>query len=430
MTSGGSRPSAPAAGPLAVMLLSALVFLLSMFYRGSVALIAPDLQRDLGLGLEDLGVLGAAFFYVFALAQVPVGPWLDRFGPRLTMATLNVVGALGALVFALSGSLAVGALGRGLLGLGMSANLIGPLRLFIDWFPAHRFATIMGAFTAVGTLGGMMAATPMAWLVHQLGWRGTFGLLAGLNLILSLGVLRFVADRPPRPDQIAAPAGTGRGMAARSLARLALSREYWIISLAAFTRYGAVAAVQTLWIGPFLIDHLGLDVFLAGNLLLVLNLGLGLGGPAGGWVSDTLLGTRRAAVMAGLAGMAATLLLLGLWPGGREPVALAVLLFLLGLLAQFGNLFYPHIKELMPHEMSATAMSAVNLFTMLGAGVFIHGLGGLLEMGDPGRWLGLGAYETAFVVCGLVVALSAGLYYFTRESPETTGPPPGGRKEE
>jgi len=76
------------------------LFLMSLFYRASSAIIAPQLMKDLKLTHEDLGLLGAAFFYTFALVQFPLGPVLDRLGPRITMAGLNLLATLGAIVFA------------------------------------------------------------------------------------------------------------------------------------------------------------------------------------------------------------------------------------------------------------------------------------------------------------------------------------------
>ena len=66
--------------------LSAL-FTLSMFYRVSNAVIAPNLIQDLDLNAQTLGILGGAFFYSFALLQIPMGPLLDRIGPRIIIAS-------------------------------------------------------------------------------------------------------------------------------------------------------------------------------------------------------------------------------------------------------------------------------------------------------------------------------------------------------
>jgi sugar phosphate permease len=76
------------------------LFMLSMFYRVSNAVIAPNLIRDLGLDAETLGILGGAFFYSFALLQIPMGPMLDRIGPRIVMTSFLMIGTLGTILAA------------------------------------------------------------------------------------------------------------------------------------------------------------------------------------------------------------------------------------------------------------------------------------------------------------------------------------------
>ena len=71
--------------------ISVSLFLISLFYRVSSAIIAVDLSRDLNLKAQDLGLLGAAFFYSFALIQIPLGLILDRIGARMTMFVLNII---------------------------------------------------------------------------------------------------------------------------------------------------------------------------------------------------------------------------------------------------------------------------------------------------------------------------------------------------
>jgi MFS family permease len=151
---------------------------MSQFYRVSSAIIAPDLSRDLGLNSQELGLLGAIFFYVFALFQPPLGLLLDRIGARISMVLLNCIAILGAIIFAHAGSLPGGVIGRGLLGLGMSANLMGTFKLFTNWFELGKFATITGLLLSMGALGTLAATSPLALLVQALGWRGAFYALA------------------------------------------------------------------------------------------------------------------------------------------------------------------------------------------------------------------------------------------------------------
>jgi len=172
-------------------------YVISGFWRVSNAVIAGDLSRDLGLSPEVLGLVGGAFFYAFGLAQLPMGPLLDRFGPRLVISLLACIGAASAAAFALAGSGAVAIIARAGIGLGMAAVLMGSFKILTTWFSPHEFATLSGILIAIGNLGGIGATTPLAWLSEALGWRGACGTMAVVTLLLAAGVYLVARDRSP-----------------------------------------------------------------------------------------------------------------------------------------------------------------------------------------------------------------------------------------
>ena len=74
-------------------------YFLSYLLRTVNAVISPELMRELGLSAADLGLLTSTYFFSFALAQIPVGIALDRFGARKVGGLLLVVAAAGAFLF-------------------------------------------------------------------------------------------------------------------------------------------------------------------------------------------------------------------------------------------------------------------------------------------------------------------------------------------
>ena len=84
----------------------------------------------------------------------------------------------------------------------MSGNLMGLLVLMAAWFPADRFATLLGLFVGIGSLGGLLAASPLALLTGQLGWRGSFLAIALVNAVQTLVFFLVVRNRP---DEKAGP---------------------------------------------------------------------------------------------------------------------------------------------------------------------------------------------------------------------------------
>jgi sugar phosphate permease len=203
------------------------------------------------------------------------------------------------------------------------------------------------------------------------------------------------------------------GSSIKSLMRLFSDRSYWAISISIFLRYGAYASIQALWVGPFLMERLGLAPVLAGNMILMLSFGFILGAPSGGILSDRLFHSRKNTIVIGSSITAIGVLIISTWSDPTGLPLLAAILFVIGFFAAFNQLSYAHIKELMPPDMSGTAMAGINFFTMFGGGTFMHGLGWIMKsMGEGTR----GIYSTAFIICGCALFVNAGLYLTTRDS--------------
>lgn len=384
---------------------------MSMFYRASTAIIAQELTIDLGLSPKELGLLGSAFFYAFALVQLPLGLLLDRAGARITMVALNILGILGAVILANGDNVVDGVIGRILMGLGMAANFMGPLKLLTHWFSLKKFATVSGLMVSIGSLGSMAATSPLAFLVEELGWRDTFRSLAGFHFLLIVCFLLVVRDKP----DIAVQEKTFQPSPLASIKRLFSNWNYWAISFSTFLRYGSFAAIQTLWAGPFLMWHLNIPQLAAGNLILMLGLGYIIGAPTGGLLSDRILKSRKKAVMYGVLCSATATVALLLWQDDSLLLWLGAVLFAMGFFNSFGQVSYAHIRDIMPDEMAGTALSGINFFTMMGGGLFIHGFGSVMERVSPHLTDTGDAYRIIFLLCVIALVASVVLYATTRD---------------
>lgn len=294
------------------VLLAAVMFAMSQFYRSSVAVISPDLMQEMGLSALDLSRISAAFFYAFALMQIPVGIFLDTVGPKIAMAGLTLVSVAGAVIFALGTSPAWLTFGRVLLGIGMACNFMGSLKLLTLWFEPRQFATLSAILVSLGTLGNIAAATPLVLLVGWVGWRHSFLIIAGFTLLLALVFLAVIREQSGGTDTAKSGEETDdRPRVSQTLSQawgLFHRKDYWIISMATFCRYGIYAAVQALWAGPFLIHVLELSAVTAGNILFLMNIGLIVGCPVCGWLSDSVVGSRKKVIIPGMVCMVGLLL--------------------------------------------------------------------------------------------------------------------------
>ena len=292
--------------------------------------------------------------------------------------------------------------------MGMSCNLMGALSLIAAWFPVNRFAYLSGVLVALGVLGNMAAATPLVFLARFPGMAEQFSRHRLDERHPSCGFL---------PGRLGPPGGRAHGRCRGSVSlkgtvALFRSYSYWAISFSAFVRYGFFVALQGLWAGLFLMNGLGMSMVSAGNAILGMGLGIMVGLPVSGRLSDTWLRSRKHVVWP-------TLILFGLlalwFPSwGARPSAWLVYgaFFAAGMLSATGQVMFAHIKELVPTDLTARAMTGVNFFVMLGGAVFTQ-LIGLVIGDDPANLKGPGDFAPAWYLGAGSMILATIFYLFT-----------------
>ena len=401
--------------PFLIFLTLSALYIFSMFYRVSNAIIAPNLTQDLGLNAETLGILGGAFFYSFALLQIPMGPMLDRMGPRFVVSTSALIGALGAFIFALGNSFFMVLLGRILIGAGMSSVLMGSMKVFVLHFPPEKFATLVGIILSAGTLGSILAASPLAYLTFTLGWRKTFMFASVITAVLALLVFWVLGVK--KENKGMASSSISRPMIGvfQSIRLILKSPAFWQIGFVAFFRYGTVISLQGLWLGPYLINIKGYSPVQAGNLLILLALGIIVGGPTAGQLSDRVFHSRKGLALGGLSLYVLSLIPLVGVVKIQSPFWYGIIFFFNGFFNSFGMLIFSHAKELFPIAISGTVMTFVNFFTMTGGAIFMPALGKVIESYPHTRSsYPSEAYHLSFLICILGMAASLIFYAFSR----------------
>jgi MFS family permease len=341
-----------------VFFLFTAAYFLSYFYRSANAIIAPDLSQEMGLGAAQLGLMTSLFFAAFAAVQLPLGVGLDAIGPRWMTPLLMLVGVVGSIVFALAPSYVVLALGRALIGVGMAGVLMGALKMFGAWFPAQRYSTMSGLLVGIGSTGALVAATPLAWINTNYGWRSVFVGGAAAILVIATAIMLTTSNTPPGVEWPGRQAGGG------SLADVLHDTRFWRIATLVFFTNGTLLAFQGLWAGPYLFDVYGLDKIGAGNRLFWLSLGVVVGALLSGWLADRI-GLVKIVVIGAL-GLIASLIVLAFHP----PLwSIAVVNFLFGMSGAFTVLLLAQPRFIFPRHLTGRAATAINVFAI--GGTFI-----------------------------------------------------------
>src|SRR5512145_2287090 len=244
-------PSLPAKTLLVVFCPFAAGYFLSFFFRNVNAVISKDLAGEFALSPSDLGFLTSMYLLAFAAFQLPLGVLLDRYGPRRVVAALLCVAAAGALIFALARDFTMLSVGRALIGLGVSAGLMGAIKAFTLWFPVSRLATLNGLYLAAGGIGGLAATAPAEVFAAAFGWRALFVGLALLSLGAAAAIFGVVPEKP-------LPGG-GQSLRAQVAEFGGIFRRpmFWRIVAPFVVCHAGYLTLQGLWLGQWLYDVAG-----------------------------------------------------------------------------------------------------------------------------------------------------------------------------
>jgi predicted MFS family arabinose efflux permease len=392
---------------IVIFLLFTSAYFLSQFFRSTNAVIAPNLAKDLSLTASQLGLMTSLFFAVFALAQIPLGIGLDKWGPRWVTSATMLAAVAGSLLFAIAQSFGMAATARALLGLGMAGILIGGLKTFSQWYPTERFATATGLLTGIGSLGALVAATPLAWMNVAFGWRMVFVAGAFLIALSAASIAIWARNTPP-----GVPWSSQR-QAESQIHHIVREGIFWRIALLMGIHGGITGAYRTLWAGPYLYDVHLMDEIAVGNFLLVMGVGTIVGFIATGWTVDRF-GLMWTAVGLGLL-LLASLIVLALLP---ERAILTPIYLVFGLTSGLGIVLVSHARRVFPSRWTGQVLSLVNLAAFGGIFLFQWGSGVLIDRFpvDAAGHYSPQAYTTMLAICA-VAYLAAFLWYLPTTRP-------------
>lgn len=167
-----------------IFLLAVSFYFLSCLQRVAPAVIADDFMRSFTVGAGAYGLISAAYFYIYAGIQIPVGLIFDRFGIAKPMLVSSLFLALGTLIFSLAPNYSIAFLGRSAVGAGAGFAWIGVLKLLSLWFPKNKYAFLTGFGQTAGFIGAIAGQAPLAYFNQIYHWQNVMMVFAVINFII------------------------------------------------------------------------------------------------------------------------------------------------------------------------------------------------------------------------------------------------------
>lgn len=394
-----------------------LPYVLSIFYRSFLSVIAENVMADLAIGPAELGLISAAWFIAFAAMQFPVGWALDRIGPRLTVSVLMAAGVAGAFLFAAAKNAETAMLAMALIGVGCSSVFMSALYLFARASSPEKFAGVASLFIALGSVGNLIGASPLARAAEYFGWRASMMGLACLFAIALVGAASLLRD-PPRAGGEKHDVGLIDGLKA-----IMSMRVFWLIAPLTFVSYALLATVRGLWIAPYLAEVNGFSRAAQGDAALLMAVAMTVGALAIGRFERNLGGPKPTMVVTtGLM----ILFFIPLPLFGHQSGLLATILYAaIGFIGFNYAILMAHARLFFPDHLIGRGMTFMNFFFIAGASAVQAGSGWLIEANRRAGMDAAAAFAHLYWVFIGMLAISLAIYLFAPARPADPQPPRG-----
>jgi MFS family permease len=315
--------------------------------RVCISVTRSDIQRDLGLSLEQMGTVFSIFYIAYAAFEIPTGWWGDRVGSRRVLTRIvswwSTFTILTGAAFSFPSLVAI----RFMFGAGEAGAWPNVARTFSRWFPLRERGRAQGIFFMGAHLsGGLTPLLVTALLSAGIGWRTLFAFFGTVGFVWAAAWHRWFRDTPAEHPSInleeraiiesGGVAATGLEFRETQWKRLLANRTVVFLCLMYFTQAFGGAFYVT-WLPTYLASR-GLSG-MTGAVLAGLPLMLSaVADIFGGFTTDSL--TKRFGLRVGRAGVGgASLTAAGLFTIAAtfmaNPVWAAVLISLGGASSNF-----------------------------------------------------------------------------------------------
>ncbi len=383
-------------------------YFISCLLRAITATLSPLLTAEFNLLAGDLGLLAGGYFLGFASMQIPLGYLLDKHGPKNIVSSFLLIAIVGTASFALAQSFAGLLISRILIGVGVSACLMGPLTGYRIWFADEYQQRGNSWMLMIASTGFVFSTLPVQILLPIFGWRWIFGGITILIFIVIILILLFIPSWKSKVDNkdeknIGSLSDVWKNKFFRSTIPLGLFN------------YGGMIAVQTLWAGPWMVRVAGYNPLESAIGLFWINTTMLIAFFVWGYILPkiTKLGLETIKLMKfGLPISYLSLLVIII--SGENAGAIHFTIYILTSIVL--TLTQPAVALSFPTSLAGKSLTSFNLLIFLGTFIMQWGIGLIIDLS---QYLGKGeiqSFQISFSFYLLICILSYLFFVFNNRN--------------
>jgi OPA family sugar phosphate sensor protein UhpC-like MFS transporter len=344
-----------------------------LFYvcRLSISVVKKPLVDGNILTEKELGIIGSALFFSYAIGKFVNGFMADRVNIKRFMATGLIISSLINITLGFSHTFWVFVVLWGINGwvqsLGSPCSVVGLSR----WFTDKERGTYYGFFSASHNLGEALTFIATAFVVSIAGWRWGFEAAGLAGLIGAVIIMLFLHDSPPSKGLVPVMPPKELYKPAKSAQLEVLKNPFiWILALSSACMYISRYAINS-WGIFFLENEKAYTTVEASSIIGISSVCGIIGTVLSGFLSDKLFrGNRNAPALIFGIGNTVAIALFVFVPKGYFAVDIfSMILFGLSigvLICFLGGLM---AVDIAPKKASGAALGVVGIASYIGAGV-------------------------------------------------------------
>ena len=399
-----------------------LSYVFTFFHSLSMGVVKDYIIKDFGINDVTFVSMGNVFFYVYLLMQIPTGLLVDTYGSKKVAVTGSLFAGIGAILFSYATSFKVLVTGRALIGLGTAVIFVAILKIISNWFREEEFGTMIGITCFLGYMGGVLAQSPLATLIENIGWRSTLRTVGVLSIIIGFLISFVVSNRPediglrsPNAHSLNNQIKPNKKEVFIGLWKVISNPRTWPIMIVFAGFYGTYVIMMGYYGTSFISDLFGKSTIEASKVISFGVIGSAVGAISIGKISDYVQSRKKPLIVVGSIYVLIWAYIVYFLDSSLHSNLLAPLMFMVGFTSCAYVISWPAAKEVNNPKYIGVSTAVANIGGFIGTIILPALLANVFEANRLETDLSM-VYSKAFTVALIAAIISLIMAFFVKET--------------
>lgn len=247
-----------------IWLLASLFYAYQYILRVIPNIIAPELITKFNISIADVGQFGGLYYVGYTLAHIPIGLFLDRFGPKFVLPACTILTFTGTLPLICFDEWSYSIIGRIIVGIGSSASAIGIFKVASMYFSKEKSARMVSLSIIIGISGGICGGLPLDFLLDKFGWNYVIYTFSAFGCLLALLLFLVTPESNAQQEKVSI----------RDLKNILLNKHIILISFFGGLMVGPMQGFADGWAKALFFEVYKMNEDLASSLSSVILIGM------------------------------------------------------------------------------------------------------------------------------------------------------------